>query len=94
MLEIVIDEAGVVHLSGRLDASQADKADEILSALKGSTTADFSRLEYISSAGIGIILKTYRRLHESGETLRLTNMNKRIRTIFLYAGLDRILTIE
>lgn len=83
-----------VRLVGRLDASQAEAATEALRRLKGPAVADFSELDYISSAGIGVILETYKRLHDSGHTLRLTNLNPRIRSVFGYAGLDRVLCIE
>lgn len=94
MLDIVIEDEGVVRLSGRFDATQAARAEEILGRLEGHTVADLSGLEYISSAGIGVILKTFRRLHESGQSLRLVNLTARVRMVFTYAGLDRILTIE
>jgi len=94
MFEVSTDDQGTVHISGRLDAAQVDKASEALEELSQSTVMDFSELEYIASAGIGIILKTYKRLSDAGQTLRLVNMTKRIRNVFEYAGLDRVLTIE
>jgi anti-sigma B factor antagonist len=94
MFEIKVGEAGVVYLSGRLDASQVDKAESVLGDLDGSVVADFSELDYISSAGIGILMKAYKRLHDSGGTIRLVNMTPRVKNVFHYAGLDRIFTIE
>jgi anti-sigma B factor antagonist len=83
-----------VKLRGRLDASQADLALEQLRAYSGSLTADFSELEYISSAGLGVIVATYKRLAESGHTLRLMNLQPKIRNLFHYSGLDQVLLIE
>jgi len=94
VLDIKIDESGTVFLAGRFDASQVDKAKEVLGKLSASSIADFSGLEYISSAGIGVILVTYKRLHDAGNTLRLVNMTDRIKNVFQYAGLDKVFMIE
>jgi anti-anti-sigma factor len=94
VLDIAIDENGTVFLTGRFDASQVDKAKEFLGKLNASIVADFSGLEYISSAGIGVILVTYKRLHDAGRTLRLVNMTERIKNVFQYAGLDKVFIIE
>lgn len=89
------NENGTVFLSGRLDASQVDKAKGAFEDLGDKTvTADFSALDYISSAGIGVILATYKRLTDAGQSLRLVNMTDRIKNVFKFAGLDKILTIE
>ena len=94
MFEIRVDDGGVVRLKGRLDASQSDQAQRVLRGLERSIALDCSELDYISSAGIGVIIETYRRLHALGHTLKLVNLLPRVRNIFAYAGLDRILTIE
>ncbi len=93
-MDITIDENGTVFLTGRFDASQVDTAKEFLGKLNDSTVADFSGLEYISSAGIGVILVTYKRLHDAGRTLRLVNLTDRIKNVFQYAGLDKVFIIE
>ena len=85
---------GLVKLSGRLDASQANLASESLSRLTESATADCSDLDYISSVGIGILVETYRRLNNLGHTFRLTSVTPRIRNVFVYAGLAELMGIE
>jgi anti-sigma B factor antagonist len=47
----------------------------------------------VSSAGLGVLLKTQKRVMASGQGLRLINANKHIRDIFKYAGFDRIFEI-
>ncbi|MBI1798537.1 MAG: STAS domain-containing protein [Candidatus Eisenbacteria bacterium] len=94
MLEIRIDEEGRILLTGRLDASQADEAMVRFRQLEGPITADFSGLDYISSAGISVIVETYKRLHGAGHLFRLVNMKPRVRNVFMYSGLDRVLHIE
>ena len=94
MFDITLTQEGAVHLSGRLDASQVEKAETVLGRLSSSTVIDFKDLEYISSAGLGILLKTQKRLSESGNALKLINMNKMIRDVFHIARFDLIFEIE
>lgn len=83
-----------VRLVGRLDASQAEAATTALRRLAGPSVADCADLEYISSAGITVLLEVYKRLHDSGHSFVLTNLSPRIRNVLGYAGLDRVLRIE
>jgi anti-sigma B factor antagonist len=85
---------GVVRLSGRLDASQAEKAKAFLEPFSEPLTLDFSDLDYISSAGISVLMITLKRLELSGHTLRLRHVPDRVMNVFRYAGLDRLFTIE
>jgi anti-sigma B factor antagonist len=54
---------------------------------------DLTGLEYISSAGLGVLLKTQKRLMASGRGLRLVNANRHIHDIFRYSGFDKIFEI-
>jgi anti-sigma B factor antagonist len=83
-----------VLLVGRLDASQVEVAREAMNRIDRSSVIDFGELEYISSAGLGMLLGIQKRLMESGGTLKLINMNRHIREIFRMAGFDRIFVIE
>lgn len=94
MFQLRIETDGVVRLSGRLDASEADKAIEDLRALEGPMTLDCSALEYISSAGLSVMVMTYKRLHAAGHSLRLVNLQPKVRNVFTYAGLHKLLSIE
>jgi anti-sigma B factor antagonist len=94
MFDIHVGEGGRIRLSGRLDAAEADNALAILAELDAPMTLDCSELEYISSAGIGVIMETYKRLLKGGHRLTLVQMTPRVRNVFRYAGLDRVLQIE
>ena len=94
MLDVKINEKGDVILSGRFDASQVEKAKPVFDDINTSKTVDFSNLEYISSAGLGVLLMTQKRLKDNGYQLILKNMNKHIREVFKYAGFDLIFQIE
>jgi anti-sigma B factor antagonist len=94
MFEIHAEDDGVVKLSGRLDAAETEKALAVLRGLNRPITADLADLEYISSAGIAALIETYKRLHGAGHALTLVNLKPRVRNVFAYAGLDRLLDIR
>ncbi|MFQ5512258.1 MAG: STAS domain-containing protein [Candidatus Krumholzibacteriia bacterium] len=94
MFEIKDIGDGTISLSGRFDAAQTEKARAVLNQANGSLVIDFGELDYISSAGLGVLLGAQKRLGESGGRLRLVNMNQHIREIFHIAGFDRIFEIE
>ena len=94
MFKISLEDHGVVRLQGRLDASQADEATKTLGKVTKSATVDFKELEYISSAGLGVLIAAQKRLKESGHELTLANMNSHIRDVFRYARFDLIFKIE
>ena len=94
MFEIESAEAGLVVAKGRLDAAQSEKAESFLDGLDGELAVDLSELEYISSAGLGVFLKTHKRLMSSGNSLRLIKVTNHINDIFKYSGFDKLFTIE
>ncbi len=94
MFNISRSDNNTILLEGRLDASQVDIAAQILDTVNASAVIDFARLDYISSAGLGILLKTQKRLSTGGHSLKLINMNKMIRDVFRIARFDLIFTIE
>lgn len=94
MLDISVGSAGELILSGRFDASQVEKAKSVFLALSKGKTLDFAKLDYISSAGLGVLLATQKRLAERGEALRLINVNSHVRDVFRYSGFDQIFDIR
>jgi anti-sigma B factor antagonist len=93
VFDIKVDGSSIV-LVGRFDASQTDRAKQVFGTLDGSAVVDFSQLDYISSAGLGVLLFTQKRLVAAGESLKLTHLNDHIREIFRIAGFDRIFEVE
>ncbi len=93
MFEIRID-GDTVYLSGRLDATSVDRARDTLNLVESDARVDFDGLGYISSAGLGVLLGTQKRLSASGHSLTLTNLNPHIREIFRIAGFDKVFAIE
>jgi len=94
MLEISRGAAGEIVLKGRLDAAQCERALQFFDSVPDPGTVDMAGLEYISSAGLGVLLKTQKRIMPTGRGLRLVNVNRHIGDIFRYAGFDKIFEIE
>ena len=94
MFEIGLNEQGQVVLSGRLDAAHAPRAQEFLDTVEGGCVVDMADLEYISSAGLGVLLSTHKRLMGARQGLELVNVNPHINDIFRYSGFDRLFVIR
>ena len=94
MFEPVRGDGGRVAFTGRLDAAQSPKAQAFLDALADPGPIDMSGLEYISSAGLGVLLRTHKRLMASGGKLRLHNVGNHIYDIFKYSGFDQLFEVE
>jgi anti-anti-sigma factor len=94
MLTIEGSEGGTVTLVGRFDAAEAPAAQACLDRMNGNLILDCRRLDYISSAGLGVLLKTQKRLLAKSTKLRLVGVSPHIRDIFAYSGFDQIFEIE
>jgi anti-anti-sigma factor len=94
MFDIKVTPEQEIKLFGRFDALQKDKAWQIFTVVQRTTTVDFQELEYISSAGLSVLLATQKRLKNQGQQLILKNMSQHVREIFRYAGFDMIFEIK
>ena len=94
MLQIEFGGDGNVVIVGRLDAAQSAGAQAFLDKVTGAVTVNCGGLEYISSAGLGVLLKTQKRLMAAGGKMRLIEVNRHLRDIFMYSGFDQIFEIE
>lgn len=93
MLAMDFGAPGVVVVSGRLDAAQSATAQAFLDKVQGTVTLDCTRLEYISSAGLGVLLKTQKRLLAAGGSMRLAGVSPHLQDILVYSGFDQIFQI-
>lgn len=83
-------------LEGRLDTTTAPQLEaEVKGALTGVTelVMDFSQLEYLSSAGLRVILAAQKIMNRQG-TLVIRHVNETIMEVFEVTGFSDILTIE
>ena len=94
MFDIQMAKNKEIRLIGRFDASQVKKAEAFFNDVKTTSKVDFSDLEYISSAGLGVLLAAQKYLKDEGHQLILIKMNKHIRDIFEWARFNMIFKIE
>ncbi len=81
---------------GRLDTTTAPQLEqEIAAAIGGATKLifDFEKLEYISSAGLRLLLSSQKTMNKQGEMV-IRHVNETIQEVFEVTGFADILTIE
>jgi anti-anti-sigma factor len=94
MFKVETISGNEVKISGRFSAANVAEAEPIFNQLTTTTVVDFSELDYISSGGLSVLLKSQKILKENGGELKLVKMNKMVRELFHYVGFDTIFTIE
>ena len=85
-----------IALEGRLDTTTSPQLEsELKNSLEGVTSLvfDFSSLEYISSAGLRVLLSAQKLMNKQG-SMKLTHVSEAIMEIFEVTGFSDILTIE
>ena len=85
-----------IALEGRLDTTTSPELETVLKeSLDGVTalTLDLSGLEYISSAGLRVLLSAQKTMNRQG-AMKLTHVGDIIMEIFEVTGFTDILTIE
>ena len=85
-----------IALEGRLDTMTAPELEvELNKSLGGadSLVLDFSKLDYISSAGLRVLLSAHKAMSAKGG-MKVTNVNEIVREVFEVTGFADILTIE
>ena len=86
----------VVELEGRLDTTTAPQLEEELkNSLDGVTelVLDLETLEYISSAGLRVLLSAYKTMRGKG-SMKITNANELVQEVFEVTGFSEFLPIE
>ena len=85
-----------IALEGRLDTMTAPELEAELNQSLGSAdslTLDFSKLEYISSAGLRVLLSAHKTMNAKGG-MTVTHVNEIVQEVFEVTGFAEILTIE
>ncbi|SER80845.1 STAS domain-containing protein [Butyrivibrio fibrisolvens] len=85
-----------VAVEGRLDTTTAPELDDMLKAELGDVKKllfDFAKLDYISSAGLRVLLLSQKTMNKQGSMV-IKNVNEEINEIFEVTGFTDILTIE
>lgn len=97
-IEKVYDDKDLtVKVEGRIDTITSQELEESLNEdieNINSLTLDFEALEYISSAGLRVLISTQKKLKANDAKLTIINVNDTIKEIFRMSGFDKILTIR
>nr|MBR4279521.1 anti-sigma F factor antagonist [Clostridia bacterium] len=97
MLQSIRDgDSVIVRLAGELDHYCAQSVRRELDSLIADRAVrrlilDFSRLQFMDSSGIGVILGRYRVLRDRGGQVGVIHMNEHIGRIFRMSGMDRVI---
>ncbi len=86
-----------IALSGRLDTTTAPEFEKSLKeSINGVTdlTINFEGLDYISSAGLRVLLSAQKMMNASGGKMKVIGANDIVKEIFDVTGFSDILTIE
>lgn len=85
-----------VEVSGRLDTVTSPELEKsLMENFTGvsSLILDFAQLEYISSAGLRVLLIAQKQMNKQGK-MALINVNETVMEILELTGFDQILTIQ
>ena len=85
-----------IALEGRLDTTTAPELEQALKeSLDGAQELimDFSKLDYISSAGLRVLLSAHKTMRAKGG-MKVVNVNEIVKEVFDVTGFADILTIE
>jgi anti-sigma B factor antagonist len=87
----------VVDMSGRLDShSSGDAGDWFVDIVQGDDkriVLNLSKLDYVSSAGLRVILRGAKLLQEKLGELKICNANQRVGNILVTAGFDSLIKL-
>ena len=84
----------IVAINGSLDSTTSPEAQKSLDAVVAGArkvALDFSQLDYISSAGLRILLGVAKQLRAKGGTLGMFGLNQSVREVFDISGFSSIL---
>lgn len=87
----------VIELFGRIDTTNSNEVESILSQEFGKdkkVVVDFSNIEYISSAGLRVLLTAHKALVQQGGSFVIRHVNEEVLEVFDITGFSSILNIE
>ena len=86
----------IVAMTGSLDSNTAPEAQKSLYAVVAGAkkvVLDFSQLDYISSAGLRVLLGAAKQLRASGGAFGMFGLNQSVREVFEISGFSSILSV-
>jgi len=95
---IQADSPTILALIGRLDSNNAATAEkevsERIESGERQLILDFSQLDYISSAGLRVVLKAAKQVRAAGGDMAIYGMHAKVREVFEMSGFLSILTVR
>lgn len=91
------EEKLILKLSGRLETSTAPMLQEAVEKVQKDVTElrlDMKKLEYISSAGLRVLLAATKKMKEKGGGLVVYHVNEEVMEVFEITGFNEILSIQ
>lgn len=90
-------ELVTLGITGRLDTTTAPNLEAVINEISEDTKElifNMAELEYISSAGIRVLLSAYKKINQSGGIMRIEKANDIVREVFEKTGLLEMLNQE
>ena len=87
-------EIVTLEITGRLDSTTAPNLESIVNELSKDTKElifDVSDVEYISSAGIRVLLGAYKKMNMNQGKIRIERANEMVRDVFEMTGVSQML---
>lgn len=92
-----LNDVKVVRLEGNLDTNTSSSAQEFLNSAIDQGAAkivvNFEKVDFVSSAGLRVLLATAKRLGGSGGSLRVCGLNETVSEVFEISGFSTILSV-
>ncbi len=92
-----LDDALIIALEGRIDSTSAPHADaEIMRHMEGPMRVilDLDKVDYVSSAGLRIVLLVAKRLGQQKGVLLICGLQPNVHEVFTVSGFMKILSVE
>lgn len=87
-----------IELSGDIDLGNAEAFyNEVLNAYMGASADilfDCEKLNFIDSTTLGTFVKILKNIKQNGHTMRLANLQPKIKKLFVICSLDKIMEID
>ena len=94
---MTVDTVTVVEMEGNLDTNTSVEAQDHINGLidDGATKllTDFTKVDFVRSAGLRVLLATAKRLGGIGGSLRICGLNEAVNEVFEISGFSTILDV-
>ncbi len=92
-----VNEISVMMFEGNLDTNTApqaqEKIDQLIDGGSSKVLINFESLNYISSAGLRVLLVTAKKLKASSGDLKICGLNQTVQEVFDISGFSSILSV-